>query len=180
MTTTPRRRSQYASGTRVGIRQTKDEIERELQRLGASRRVWLDDDQAGRAIILFERQDIRYRLLLPLPPFDMKVYGYTAGRHIFRSEDKAREVWQQDCVERWRALGEYIKSLRIAHEAGIVKVEESLLPYAVLPNDQTVAEYTLPQLPQLYASGAMPPLLSGVPRDDRGTRLLPPAREVQS
>jgi hypothetical protein len=152
---------QYAEKTTVTIGRTKDAIISELQRLGASRRAFYDDDEGGRAMIVFERSDRRYRFELPLPSSTDPKYRYTPARRYVRSETEQRAAWTQDCQARWRGLAEYIKAMRIAHELGIVRAEEALLPYLLLPNDQTVGDWLDPQVAEVYATNQMPSLLPG-------------------
>ena len=152
----------FAAGTSVGIWQSKQQIERDLERLGTTRHAFFDDLERHQAAIMFELGETRYRLLLPLPDPDAEVYWWTPARRIERTPKQAREVYEQDVRERWRALAEYIKALRIASEVGILHTREALLPYALLADGRTVAEYTLPQLAEVATVDKMPPLLPGV------------------
>lgn len=152
----------YAAGTSVGIWQSKQQIERDLQRLSATRHTFFDDLEQHHAAIVFEMSGTRYRLLLPLPDPAETRYQWSPARRIRRTPTQAREAWEQDVRERWRALAEYVKALRIASEAAIIDMREALLPYALLPDGRTVAQYTLPQLAEAAAAERMPPLLPGV------------------
>src|SRR5258706_9275366 len=158
-------RSQYAAGPDVSVTRTQEQIKVELQRLGAGQRLIYEDDEAGRAVVAFQREGIQYRILLPLLALDDERFWYR-GVNQYRSGTstpaQAKTAWQQDIRERWRGLAEYIKALRIAYEAEIVKIESALLPYAVLPDGQTVEQWVAPQLPAVYASGDMPPLYPGL------------------
>ena len=174
---------QYAARTGVGIGRTKDEIEAELRRLGATRRAMLDDEEARQAVVMFERAGrdgatTRYRLTLPLPDPNAHEFRRSPSGRVWYDTNRQRQEWQQGCAERWRALGAYVKALRVAHEAGILMVEEALLPYAVLADGRTVAEYTLPQLPVAAATRRLPPMLPGAEgtgRDGEGRIVLLPA-----
>lgn len=152
----------YASGTSVSVSRSKEQIEAELRRMGATRRAFLDDDAEGRAAIMFERGHLRYRLLLPLPSTQDRSFWQTPARGFSRTREQALAAWEQACRERWRALAEYVKALRVGWEAGIIRIEEALLSSVVLPDGQTVGEWVEPQLPEAYAARAMPPLLPGV------------------
>jgi hypothetical protein len=55
----------YASQTRVGVDQTKTEIERTLARYGATSFAYFSEPE--RAIVVFEAHDRRLRFDLPLP-----------------------------------------------------------------------------------------------------------------
>lgn len=152
----------YAAGTSVGIWQSKQHIERDLQRLGTTRHAFFDDLERHQAAIMFELGETRYRLLLPLPDPQADTYKWTPARRFRRDAAGQREAWEQDVRERWRALAEYVKALRIASEAGILHVREALLPYALLADGRTVAQYTLPQLAEVASTDQLPPLLPGV------------------
>lgn len=154
---------QYASGTTVGIGRSKDEIQAELVRMGALKRLIHEDDEAHRAVVAFERLGIQYRITLPLPDPTLRDFWYTPARSYRRDGEQAREAWVQACMERWRALAAYIKALRVAAEGHITTVERVLAPFAVVPgtNGQTVQEWVEAQLPDAYARGSVPPLLSG-------------------
>lgn len=156
---------QYAAGTTVGVGRSKEEIAAELRRMKAVRHAMMDDDEARRSVIVFEREGVRYRITLPLPDPRGDTYWRTPSRRDLRSRDDAYKLWMQDVAERWRALAVYIKTLRVSAEAGIVKVEEALLPFAVLSNGETVAEYTLPQIRDAYSQpGYLPPMIPGAQR----------------
>lgn len=158
----------YAARTTVGIGRTKDEIEQELRRLGATRGAFFDDDEHAQAVIMFEREQTRYRLVLPLPDPQADQFQWSPARQVRYTEARQQQEWRQACNERWRALGAYVKALRVGVEAGILHIEEALLPYVVLPSGQTVAEYTLPQLADAANVGRMPPLLPGMGETTNG------------
>jgi hypothetical protein len=174
MTTSQKR--QYASGTYVGIGRSKDEIQAELVRMGASKRLFYDDDEAHHAVVSFERAGVRYRITLSLRDPATEVFRYTPARRFLRDAVEQRAAWLQDCNERWRALAAYIKALRDSAEAGITTVETVLQPFAVVPasGGRTVQEWVGEQLPQAYARGEeMPPLLPGLEPPNQ-VRVLPP------
>lgn len=164
---------QYAARTDVSTGQSRDEIERELSHLGARRQAIYRDDEEGTAVVLFERVGAtsgarRYRITLPLPVYDWKVYGYTPARRIERSESQARTAWEQDCRARWRALAEYIKMLRVSIEAGIITIEQALLYATVIPETgETVGEWSETALVDVYDGRPLPPLLPGIGETSR-------------
>ena len=53
--------------------------------------------------------------------------------------------------------------LRVAWEAGILKLEDALLSSVMLGNGQSVGEYIFPQLPASLQAQALPPMLPGCP-----------------
>lgn len=64
--------------------------------------------------------------------------------------------------QRWRALALVIKAKLEAIESGITTVDAEFLAHLVLPDGRTYGEFALPQIDEVYRSGAMPPLLPGV------------------
>ncbi len=162
MTTTSKR--PYAASTSVGIGRSKEEIQVELVRMNASKRLFYDDDEAHRAVVSFERAGVQYRITLPLADPDADRFQRTPARRFQRDPKQVREAWVQDCMERWRALAAYVKALRVAAEAGITTVERVLMPFAVGPQSggRTVTEWIEAQLPSAYRQGMLPPLLPGV------------------
>lgn len=164
---------QYASGTSVDEGRSRQEIALELQRIGATRRAFYDDEPERKAVIQFEREGIRYRIELPLPDPHADEYRYTPTGRWERTKRQQQEVYQQAVRERWRALSAYIKALRVGWESGIIKIEVALLPNVVLPDGQTVADYVAPQVAESYRTGQMPALIPGT-----GPKALP-APEVR-
>lgn len=164
----------YAARTEVPVWRSKDAISSDLKRLGAQREAFYA--APGRAVIVFEIGETRYRLSVSMPSPDD--YRYDA-RGYTRTERQARIAFEQDERERWRALVAYVKSLRIAAEAGIIDIREALLSNVVLANGETVGEFLLPQLAEAAAAERMPPLLPGVtkrPEMPAATLRLPAAR----
>lgn len=148
----------FATETKVGTEQSRLDIERTLKRYGADAFGYLSHQ--GRATILFEIQGRRVRFILPLP--DRRDPEFTRHARGVRTESEAERRWEQACRSRWRALLLIIKAKLEAVEAGIVTLEEEFLPYTLLPNGQTMAEWYEPQVEQVYQSGRMPELLPGV------------------
>ena len=156
----PTSNRQYAASTSLTVGRTKDAIVSELQRLGASRRAFYDDENS-QAMNVFEMRDRRYRFILPFPDPRDETYKWTLAGRLRRGVDEARAAWTQDCQARWRGLAEYIKAMRIAHELQIIRISEALRPYVVFPNDQTISQWLDPQVAEAYATHEMPPLLPG-------------------
>jgi hypothetical protein len=59
----------------------------------------------------------------------------------------------------WRALLVTIKGQMTSIEAGIKTFEAAFIGDILLSNGQTVAEWALPQVEQVYLTGDMPPML---------------------
>lgn len=132
----------YAHKTKVPVTKSRHEIERVLERYGATGFAY--GTQIGRAMIMFETSERRIRFILPLVP---------------PSNLSQNEVGQFE-RSRWRALLLSIKAKLEAVESGIETFDEAFLSHVVMPNGQTMAEHLVPYLKDAYSHGKMPPLLS--------------------
>lgn len=154
--------ARYAEQTSVPSDRSRAEIERTLERYGATtfQYGWTE----GRAMIGFVMDGRQIRFLLPLPDRDSLDFTQTpTGRE--RSVTAAREAYEQAVRQRWRALALMVKAKLEAVDAGIVTFEEEFLPHTVLPSGRTVAEEVMPAVEQAYATGAVAPLqIEGVRR----------------
>lgn len=131
----------YAARSPVPVASTRVEIERTLERYGASHFAF--GTQPGSAVIMFEANGRRVRFVLPLDP--PKNFGEREVGQFTRS--------------RWRCLLLSIKAKLETVESGISTFETEFMPFTVLPNGQTVAEHALPFVRDAYAQKKMPPLL---------------------
>jgi hypothetical protein len=147
----------YAKDTEVPADRSRSEIERTLQRYGASAFMYGWD--GDRAVIGFELTGRRYRIVLPLPR--RADFTRTDVRRQQRSQKATEEAWEQATRQRWRALALWIKAVLEASEAGITTLQEALQPFTVLPSGQTVGEWLAPQIDQAYQNRRMPPMLPG-------------------
>jgi hypothetical protein len=130
----------YAERTKVGVDQTRLEIERTLKRYGADRFAYFSE--LDRAIIVFEAQARRIRFDLPLPQGKAE------------RDDKLRR-------QKWRALLLCIKAKLESVESKIETFEEAFLAHVVMPDGRTVAEHTQPRIAQVYEGGEVHALLPG-------------------
>lgn len=151
----------YAKDTEVPADRSRGEIERTLERYGASAFMYGWD--AGRAVIGFEISGRRYRIALPLPDKDDRAFTYTPATHTRRAPQAARAAYEQAVRQRWRALALWIKAVLEASEAGITTIQEALQPFTVLPGGRTVADWMAPQIERAYQTGQMPAMLPGLP-----------------
>lgn len=133
----------YAANTRVGVEQSRTEVERTLTRYGAKKFVYLSED--GRAIVIFEAADRRIRFDLPLP----------AGSS--QRDEKQKRV-------RWRALLLCIKAKLESVESKIETFEDAFLAHVVMPDGLTVGQHTREGIKQAYLGGSMQPLLPAPPK----------------
>jgi hypothetical protein len=151
----------YAETTEVPTDRSRAEIERTLERYGASTFMYGWD--ARRAVISFEITGRRYRIVLPLPVADDPDFTISpTGRA--RTASSAKAAYEQAKRQRWRALALWIKAVLEAAASDIITVENALLPFTVLPDNHTVGELLEPQIAIAYQTGYMPTLLP-LPRD---------------
>lgn len=154
--------SRYAEGTEVSADKSRTEIERTLQRYGATG--FMYGWQGSRAVIGFELKGRRYRLVLPLP--DKNDRKFTHHSRGWRTPEAALKAWEQGTRQRWRALALVIKAKLEAVECGISTVEEEFLAHVVLPSGMSVGEWMAPQIESTYKTGKMPPLLPLLPEEE--------------
>jgi hypothetical protein len=150
----------YAQNTEVPIDRSRAEIERILQRYGAT--AFMYGWQSKMAMISFEVANRRYRVLLPLPDQNDSQFWRTPARGTKRTKEAAMDAWEQACRQRWRALALWIKAVLEAAETGITTVEQALQTFLVLPDGHTVGEWLQPQIESSYQTGRMPPMLPGL------------------
>lgn len=118
--------SLYAEATKVPIERSRAEIERVLQKYGCDAFAfgW---SQTG-AMVQFGYKGRQVKLDIDVPK----------GEDV-REQRRARQ--------RWRILLLLIKAQIEAVEIGLMSFEEAFLPWMLLENGSTVAQYMIPQLP---------------------------------
>jgi hypothetical protein len=145
----------YASNTSVSVERSKAEIEKTLQRYGASQFIYGWDHQE--AVIGFvvssDEQMRQVRFKVKVPEREQFLQTPTGRR---RSTSQAEREWEQAQRQRWRALLLVIKAKLEAIEAGIASFEDEFLAYTMLPSGETVGEWVAPQLDKVYREGVMP------------------------
>lgn len=135
----------YARDTEVPADRSRAEIERTLERYGATGFAY--GSEIGRAMIGFQTKERRIRFVLPLAP----------------PPQSAEKQAAQFVRTRWRCLLLAIKSKLESVESGIETFDEAFMPHIVMPNGQTMAEHALPYVKEAYSTGKMPPLLTFTP-----------------
>jgi hypothetical protein len=146
--------SQYAADTSVTPDRSRAEIERTLERYGATG--FMYGWNGERAMLAFEMKGRRVQFAVPLPP--KASFRITpTGRK--RTESAAQTAYEQATRQRWRALALVIKAKLEAVESGITTFEDEFLAHILLPNGGTVGDWMKPQIEQVYLTGTMPPLL---------------------
>lgn len=151
--------ARYASNTSVSTEKSRGEIETTLSKYGAN--AFMYGYNGPRAMIAFEMKARRIRFELPLPDRTAREFTHTPGRGNVRSPQDSYAAWEQSCRQRWRALALAIKAKLEAVECGITSFEEEFLSHIVLPNNQSVGQFMLPQIAEAYEQRKMPPMLPG-------------------
>jgi len=154
--------AKYAAETEVPSERSQAEIKSTLQRYGATKYAYYEDEEnAGISCEIKDRR-IRFIVALPSRTHDDFVYRNTAGnKRRTRPMDEQRSVWEKACRQRWRALALVIKAKLEAVESGIATFEDEFLSFILLPDGKTVGEHMKPQIKQAYLSGTMPKMLPG-------------------
>lgn len=138
----------YAEGTSVPISRSREELERTLERFGATAQAWMRDDEIGNITLAFKRKGNGYKFSISLRTQEDERYTPTRLR---RSDSVARDAADKENRRRFRSLANYVKALMDAADTGIIEAEEALMPYMILPTGQTVAEALTAALPALEA-----------------------------
>jgi len=146
----------YAENTTVSGERSVVEIQQTLLRYGARKIAHVIDIEQALSTFMFNFHDRMYRISVRMPA--LKEFQQSpVGRR--RSSDSAMKAFNQACRQRMRALALVVKAKLEAVESGISDVETEFLPYLVLPNNQTIGAYLLPQIDDIYRTQGMPKLL---------------------
>lgn len=140
----------YASHTKVGVSQSRAEIERLLVKHKCSQFLCGTNYDANLARVQFKTHNriVRFEIALP-------------DRATYRFGKSGAAKWEQAERQKWRALLLVIKAKLESISNGIASFDQEFLAHIVLPNDQTVFELVHPRIEAAYASGSMRPLLEG-------------------
>jgi len=148
--------AKFAEHTSVGADRSRAEIEKTVQRYGATGFAYGWDQ--SRALITFQMNERRIRFVLTMPDRNAAEFQQTpSGRS--RKQPQIYEAWEQATRQRWRALALAVKAKLEAVEAGITTFDEEFLAHIVLADDTTVAERAIPAIAKIYESGTMLPLI---------------------
>jgi hypothetical protein len=152
---------QYAANTDVSVDRSRAELERTLDRYGATE--FLYGRNGSAVMVMFGMRGRRVRFVVPMP--DSKAQEFTTylrgGYRHNRTDKAAREQWEQACRQRWRALNLVVKAKLEAVEAGIGTFDEEFLAYLVVPGAEhtTVGQVAIPQLDAAGEGRPFSPLL---------------------
>ncbi len=149
--------AKYAEGTNVSVARSREEIEKTLKRYHATG--FMYGMQGSREAVAFEIKKRRYRIEIEHPPPENFKRMKNGGVRTVAQQEQAQE---QEVKRLWRALVMLIKSKLEAVQSGIVTIEDELMPYTVMANNQTVKQWLEPQLEEHYKTGVMPPFLPGL------------------
>jgi len=153
----------YASNTKVSSEKSRNEIERTLQRYGASGfGFWIENDSA---LVQFQIEKLKIAFKLPMPDRKSEEFTMSSHENDWQRKPLAAETahrrWEQACRQRWRALALVIKAKLEAIDSGISTFEEEFMAHIMLPDGVTVGEKLVPGLTVLKETGDMPKLLIG-------------------
>ncbi len=152
--------TRYAENTAISAEASRGEIERTLLRYGAA--AFSYGWEGNKALVAFKMRGKFIRFVLEMPDREDQQFKLTETKRWARSEEAAYKAWEQACRQKWRALALVVKAKLEAVESGITSFEEEFLAAIMLPNNQTVGQYVLPQVTIAYESGKMPALIPGV------------------
>lgn len=148
----------YASATDVSSSTSREEIERTLQRYGATQFAY--GWNGSHAVVGFVINERQVKFVLPLPDRNSDEFTLTPARRNRRSPGDAAKAYEQAVKQKWRALALVIKAKLEAVESGIVTFEDEFAMHMVLPDGRTVREVVSPAIATAYATGRMPSLLA--------------------
>lgn len=161
----------YASTTSVPIERTRMAIEELAKEKGATQFMSAFDHEHGAAIIGWTMGGRMVRLAVPLPAPTEKRFMHRRTRTGWSwrdlPKDKQRQLWEQACRSRWRAILLILLAKFEAIEAGISTIEREFLADTVMADGSTVGAWLQPQLESMYATGRMPKLLPGLGESGR-------------
>lgn len=149
--------TRFAADTSVSVERSKAEIERLLDRYGASS--FASGRDGNMAMIGFTIENRTIRFMLPLPDPSATEFRMTPGGRRERSQPDQARAWEQACRSRWRALLLVIKAKLEAAACGISTIEDEFLAWTVLPGGKTVGEAIRPQIAAAIENGKPPRLL---------------------
>lgn len=151
--------SRYAANTEVSTAASKAEIERIVERYGATG--FMSGWDATRAVIAFAMESRQVRFTLAMPSKDDERFTtYMRGSNRYmREPEQALKQWEQACRQRWRALALVIKAKLEAIESDISTFDDEFMANIVLPGGRTVGEESRPRIARAYETGVVQQLL---------------------
>jgi hypothetical protein len=135
----------YASNSKVPVRQTRQEIEKLLQKWGCRKVAFLDD---------YDAKIVEIQFLW----VDEEAHPWSAMFKVSVAPDPSLSSEQKRDAEvrgRWRTLLYWLRSALDAIDAGVIQPEQVFLPFLVTPDGQTVADVMIPRMRELGAGGLL-------------------------
>jgi hypothetical protein len=151
--------TRFAADTSVSVEKSRAEIEKLLQRYGASQ--FVSGWDGPMAMIGFGIKGRTIRFLLTLPERKDRQFQLTPKGRFQRTPEEQAKAWEQACRSRWRALLLVIKAKLEAAEVGISTIEDEFMAWTVLQDGRTIGDTLRPQLDLALKAGTMPKLLLG-------------------
>lgn len=148
--------SRYAENTSVSSEQSRNEIERTLQRYGANSFMYGWDELV--AIIRFRMDDRFVEFRLPMPDKAADEFRYHSRGE--RTQEASTKLWEQATRQRWRALALVVKAKLEAVESEITTFEDEFMAHILLPDGSTVGSFMKPQIKLAYDTKVMPSMLA--------------------
>lgn len=148
----------YAEGTEVPADKSRLDIERTLQRYGASS--FMYGWEGSRAVVMFAMKGRNVRFVLPMPDRSGQEFTLTPTGKA-RSANAAQQAYEQATRQRWRALLLVVKAKLEAVDCGITTFDQEFLANFILPDGRSVGDEVVPRLDQAYKDGGVPALLPG-------------------
>lgn len=137
--------ARYAEGTSVAVERTRNELEKELRRFGATSFAYGWDEAADQQVIQFGMSGRMVRMEVPLPKRDDPLFTSTAAGRA-RTKAAAEEAYDKEIRRRWRSLLMVTKAKLVAVHDGITSLEREFLADMVTEDGRTVAEVAAPWL----------------------------------
>lgn len=146
--------ARYAKDTNVSIFRSIEEIQKNVERYGASEFGYAT--RTEEAAIVFTMNNRKIRFVIPMPD-KLEFQSTPTGKP--RSESVVNTEYEKACRQRWRALNLVIKAKLEAIDIGISEFEEEFLANIMLPGNKSVSEIVLPEIAAAYKSGNTPTIL---------------------
>lgn len=153
----------FASGTKVTEEKSRQEIERMLAKIGATRFGVLTDYENKCATMGFTFKRIQVQMQIPLPSPDERRFKVTPSGRWSVNAEQQRLNFEAEVRRRWRCLALALKAKLVAVEDGITTFEREFLPYMVTATGQTIADRLEPVIKLAMETGGVIPAQLALP-----------------
>lgn len=140
----------YAAGTKVDTTRSRVEIERTLERFGATGFMFGRDDDEQVFIVGFRREGRGYRFVLPMVDPETFRYNKPRSSYMVRGSERAQgtidRMQADETKRRWRSLSNFVKATLDATDTGIIDFDTAMMPHLVLPDGRTMSQAIGPQI----------------------------------